>query len=277
MSACRADGSLRLSVTDGLAWREAGRGPAILFLHGIPDSGRAWDGVVTRLAAHHRCLAPDLPGFGASAPDKTLTQLADLRDVVTAMVAKLPLPERFTLAVHDVGGVYGLAWAAQRPERLHRLVILNTSIFPDRRWHWGARLLRVPVLGEIAMRLLSRRGFRLEMRRASNGNLTDAAIEQTFGGFLPAARRTALGLYRLQTPGFFQSLPDDVRALTSRIPTRVIWGQNDPYLPAVFAQRFGARDVRLLAGLGHWPHREAADQVAAEILAFLAAPDLRDA
>ena len=271
----RADGSPRLSVTDGLAWREAGHGPPILFLHGIPDSGRAWEGVVTRLSADHRCLAPDLPGFGASAPGKTLIRLADLHDVVAAMVAKLPLPERFTLAVHDVGGVYGLAWAAAEPARLHRLVILNTSIFSDRRWHWGARLLRVPFVGETAMRLLSRRGFRLEMRRASNGNLTDAAIDATFDGFGPMARRTALALYRLQTPGFFRGLPDEVRALTGRIPTRVIWGQSDPYLPAAFAHRFGARDVRSQPGLGHWPHREAADQIAAEIRAFLAAPDLR--
>ena len=271
----RADGSLRLSVADGLAWREAGRGPAILFLHGIPDGGGAWDCVVTRLAADHRCLAPDLPGFGASAPGKALDGLADLRDVMATMVATLPLPERFTLAVHDVGGVYGLAWAVEQPERLDRLIILNTSIFPDRRWHWGARLLRVPLMGEAAMRFLSRRGFRLEMRRASNGKLTDTAIDATFDGFGPAARRTALTLYRRQTRGFFGGLANDVRTLTSRVPTRVIWGQSDPYLPAAFAHRFGAHDVRLQPGLGHWPHREAPDQVAGEIRSFLTASDLR--
>ena len=270
----RADVSARLSVKDGLAWHDTGNGAPILFLHGIPDSGRVWDGVATRLATHYRCLAPDLPGFGASAPWQALTRLADLRDAMAAIVATLPLPERFTLAVHDVGGVYGLAWAVEQPERLHRLVILNTSVFPDRRWHWGARLLRIPLVGETAMRLLSRRGFRMEMRRASNRNLTDTVMDGTFDGFGPVARNTALTLYRRQTAGFFRDLPDDVRALTAKVPTLVIWGQSDPYLPAAFAHRFGARDVRLQPALGHWPHQEAPDQVADEIRSFLAAPDL---
>jgi len=256
-------------VREGLAWRAAGAGHPVLLLHGIPDSGRAWDGVMAALAPRYRCLAPDLPGFGASAPAARLAGLDDVRGIMDAIVARLAPSERFTLAVHDVGGVFGLAWAAARPERIHRLVILNTSVFPDRRWHWGARVLRTPLIGDVAIRLMSRRAFRAQMRRASNHNLTDAAIDATLNDFGPVARRTALRLYRMQDPDLFRGLPEDVRRLTGEVPALVIWGERDPYLPVRFAERFGASDVRLHRDLGHWPHREAPDQVSAEIDAFL--------
>lgn len=244
---------------------------AILFLHGIPDTGRAWQGVIAKLFRRFRCVAPDLPGFGASPSPERLADLDDGRTLIAAMVARLSLPRRFSLVVHDVGGVLGLAWAAHCPERIERLVILNGSIFPDRRWHWGARLLRVPLVGEAAMALLPKRAFRAEMRRAARGNLPRAAIDETWRAFGPEARRTALRLYRLQAPPFFRGLPEAVRALTAEVPALVIWGAGDPYLPAAFAERFGARDIRLHPDLGHWPHREAPGRVAAEIHAFLTA------
>ena len=243
--------------------------PAILFLHGIPDSGRSWHGVIDHLPSSYRCFAPDIPGFGDSAPPSRLETLDDLRASVDAIVAALALPPRLTLVVHDAGGLFGLAWAAMRPERIDRLIILNTSIFPDRRWHWGARILRTPRLGDIAMRRLPRRAFRAEMRRASNGNLSPALIDRIFDGFGPVARRTALTLYRMQAPALLESLPEAVHRFTERVPTLVLWGGADPYLPRHFAERFGAATVRIFDGLGHWPHQEDPAQLAADIGSFL--------
>jgi len=241
----------------------------LLFLHGIPDSGSAWAPLIARLPPEYTCLAPDLPGFGSRAPPDRLATLADLRSAVARVIAELPLPAPFTLVVHDVGGLFGLTWAVAHPERLERLVILNASIFPDRHWHWGARILRTPGLGELALRAMTRGAFRAEMRRAAHGNLSDAEIDATLDRFGPTARRTALRLYRVQTPTLLRDLPAAVRALTESVPALVVWGCRDSYLPASFADRFGARRVRRCADLGHWPHREAPERVAAAIQAFL--------
>ncbi len=46
---------------------EEGSGPPVLLLHGNPDTSELWRGVTSRLKERYRCLAPDLPGFGASA------------------------------------------------------------------------------------------------------------------------------------------------------------------------------------------------------------------
>lgn len=246
-----------------------GERPTVVLLHGIPDSGRAWDGVAARLADVARPHAPDLPGFGDRTARPRWNELGDLRAATADLVADAPA--RFTLVVHDVGALFGLAWAVDHPGRLAGLVVINASVFPDRRWHWGARLLRTPGLGELAIRLTTARAFRAELRRASRGGRDDADVARTYAAFGPAARRVTLTLYRLQTPSFFEGLPAQVRRLTAAVPTRVLWGERDPYLPPTFAERFGTGDVVRYPELGHWPHVEAPARIAADIRAFLAA------
>ncbi len=246
-----------------------GERATVVLLHGIPDSGRVWDGVAARLAGVAHTLAPDLPGFGANRARRRVETLADLGAATAELVADAP--PRFTLVGHDVGALFGLAWAVAHPARLAGLVVINASIFPDRRWHWGARLVRTPGLGELAMRLTSERAFRAELRRASRGGRDAADIARTYAAFGPAARRATLALYRAQTPAFFADLPARVGELAAVVPTRVLWGDRDPYLPPTFAERFGAGAVVHYPELGHWPHVEAPGRVAAAIRSFLAA------
>jgi pimeloyl-ACP methyl ester carboxylesterase len=271
-----SDGSFRFRTNGRWAWHEAGPeagdGPALLCLHGIPDTGPAWAGVAEALAPDLRVVAPDLPGFGASAPAPAPASLADIRAVMADMVAALGLPPHFGLAVHDVGGLFGLAWATAEPARVAGLAILNTGPFPDRRWHWGARILRTRGLGGPAIRLMPRRAFRAQVRRASNGNRDDADIDRSFDAFGPTARRSALRLYRLQTPGLLSGLPEAVRRLAGSVPSLVVWGGRDPYLPGHFADRFGAGTIRIHDDLGHWPHCEAPLRVAADLRPVLAGP-----
>lgn len=47
---------------------ERGSGPAVVLLHGNPDSAGVWDGVVSHLSTNFRCITPDLPGYGRSIP-----------------------------------------------------------------------------------------------------------------------------------------------------------------------------------------------------------------
>lgn len=246
----------------------------LCLLHGIPDTARAWDGVARALAGAHRCVAPDLPGFGGAAAPVRPRDLGEIGALTDRLLAGLDLPERFVLVVHDVGGLFGLAWAVAHPHRLEALVVLNASVFPDRRWHWGARLLRTPLVGALALRWMPRRGFRRELERASAGHRDAADIDRSFAAFGPTARATARHLYRLQGPRLLAGLPERVRHLTAAVATLVLWGERDPYLPPACAERFGA-PVQRYPELGHWPHVEAPARVARDIEGFLAAQGLR--
>lgn len=241
----------------------------LLLLHGIPDTGRVWGPLARALAPDLPCRAPDLPGFGAATVPFRPRHLDDLAAAIEAMLADRPAA-RVVLVAHDVGGLFALAWAAARPRRVAALVLVNTSVFGDRRWHWGARILKAPGLGAAAVRLMPRVAFARELKRAAAGHLDDATIAATHAAFGLTARRTARALYRLQRPCVLEDLAERVRALTRVFPTLVVWGDRDPYLPPAFAERFAARTVVHHPELGHWPHREAPTRVAGDIRGFLA-------
>jgi pimeloyl-ACP methyl ester carboxylesterase len=219
--------------------------------------------VVGRLAARHRCIAPDLPGFGQSrAPEgfdcALPTQAAFVRDLLAA----LELP-RVHLVVHDVGGTYGLAFAAEHPERLASLTIFNTIFFPDYRWHFWARIWRTRGLGELAMRLANRALFVRELRRGSP-RIPEAYAVHAHREYTPSTRRMVLRWYRAMDPERFAGWDTRLAAATAATPKRVLWGDLDPFLPAATADRFGG-EVTHLADCGHWVMLEEPERVAAAI------------
>lgn len=244
-------------------------------LHGLPGGGRVWDGVAAALGGSHRVVAPDLPGLGANTRPIRPRDLGDIAARTDEMLAELALPKRFVLVMHDVGALFGLAWAVERPQRPAALVVLNAGVFGDRRWHWGARLLRTRGLGALLVRALPRAAFARELRRASAGGIDAATAARLHADFPLPARQTARHLYRLQGPRLFTGFEVRVRALAAAVPSLVLWGERNPYLPGSFAARFGAAQVRCYPDLGHWPHVEAPGRLAADLEDFIEAQGLR--
>ena len=107
-----------------------GDGPPILFLHGEPTWSYLYRTMVTGLSGAGRRVAPDLFGFGRS--DKPTDRAFYTYDrhaaSFTSFVERLDLTE-MTLVVHDWGGPIGLRFAVEHPERVARLVVLNTDVF----------------------------------------------------------------------------------------------------------------------------------------------------
>ena len=251
-----------------------GRGRPLLMLHGNPDSHRLWLPMIGHLKADHDCIAPDLPGFGASAiPPVNDVTLEGFANWVDDLVTALGLSEPVDLVCHDIGGFYGLAWAARHPQRLRRLVITNTLMHADYRWHFWARVWRSG-MGELAMRvfdwpLLGRLGHRLTMRNGGPG-LSIEQIDEAYRHFHAGARAQVLRIYRETDPEKFEPWQGPLRTAIERCPTLVLWGDRDPFIPRHYADRFAAADVRRLAEAGHWAVAEAPEQCAALIRRHLA-------
>jgi pimeloyl-ACP methyl ester carboxylesterase len=252
---------------------ESGAGPAVVFLHGNPDTGEVWSEVTARLKGARRCLTPDMPGFGGSrAPDDFDVSLEGQARFVGGLLDALGLSAPADLVIHDVGATYGMAFAATSPERLRSLTILNASFFPDYRWHFWARVWRTPLLGELAMGISNWPLFRFEITRGSK-RIPIAAVRRSYERFTPETRRMVLRWYRAMDPEALLGWDDKLRAATARIPTQVIWGDRDPYLPPTHADRFGARAVHHLPESGHWAQLEEPERVAALIESFVKAGD----
>lgn len=252
-------------------YRDEGSGPPILFLHGNPDSADLWSGVIDHLKGDYRCLALDLPGFGRSqAPptfNGTLEQEAAWVDsVVTALGITTPL----NLVGHDFGGHFGLAWAIRHPDRVRRIVLSNTSFFSSYKWHGLGRTLRIPIVGEVVMALTNESALVRGLRGAAP-RLTVEHIRQTARLYTPTAKKTALKLYRAADPERFRGWEDKLPALTARVPTCVIWGDQDPFAACTIADRFGAQEVHHFPDVSHWPPVEIPAEFARILSTFFAA------
>ncbi len=249
---------------------DQGSGPAILFLHGNPDTGELWRDVISILQDRHRCLAPDLPGFGRSTVTGDFDcSFESMARWVDELVEKTGVETPVDLVLHDFGGPYGLSWAMRHRGKVRRIAIINALCFAEYRWHFWARVWRTPLLGELSMLLMNRWIFNQELRRGSR-RLSAEHMAETWGRIHPAMKRMVLELYRATDPDKLAAGEDRMLELTAAKPTRVLWGLRDPYIPARYAERFGTRDVRTFDGCGHWLPAEAPAEVAADLMQFFA-------
>lgn len=247
---------------------DQGHGTPTLLLHGNPDSSEIWHGILPALSKRHRCIAPDLPGFGRStAPADFDYSLEGMAAFVDDLVTALGIDEPVNLVVHDIGGPFGLAWAVRHPAKVGRVAITNTVFSSDYRWHLFGRLWRTPVVGELVQALTTRRGFRRELRRASR-KLTRTQIDRTYDLITPSVKRMMLRWYRATDPRNFAGWEDTLRRVLSLKPSLVLWGDHDPYIDRRFAASFGAGDVLHFPEAGHWLPAEEPERVAAELLRF---------
>lgn len=247
-------------------WRQApsprpGAAP-VLYLHGVPTSGDDWLPFLERTGG----LAPDLPGFGRSGKradgDYTMGGYAAFVDELLAHVGV----DRVRMVVHDWGAA-GLLWAATRPERVERLVIVNAvPLLPGYRWHLIARLWRRRGVGELLMGATSRFGLR-QLSRAANaapGPLPDAFVDRVLAQLDHGTQRAILRLYRTSPE---ERLAEAGAVLADlRCPTLVCWGDRDPYIPPRFADAYaaalgGEAEVLHLPDAGHWPWLDRPDLV----------------
>jgi pimeloyl-ACP methyl ester carboxylesterase len=238
-----------------LFWREErGDGTPVLYVHGVPTSSDDWVPFLERTGG----VAPDLPGFGRSGkPADFDYSIGGYDRFLEAFLERLGI-DRFSLLVHDWGGV-GLALAQRFPERVERLVIVNSAPFvPGYRWHWIARIWRRRVLGELFMGTSSRWGFKQLSRQATTrpGPMPDEFVNRIWEHFDHGTQRAILRLYR--------SAPEDVLARAGErlgdvhAPALIVWGAADPYIAVTFAEKLadalgGPTRLEIVEDAGHWP------------------------
>jgi pimeloyl-ACP methyl ester carboxylesterase len=252
-----------------IAWIEAPpQTPApVLYLHGVPTA--SWEGIpfLERTGG----VAPDLPGFGRSAKPASFDYSIEGYDRFLEQLADALGLERLSLVLHDWGAV-GLAFAQRFPERVERLVLMNCVPFlPGYRWHRIARTWRRPVLGELAMGLTTRFGFKQGSREASAtpGPMPDEFLDSVWQDFDHGTQRAILKLYRSAPEQRLAEAGRDLGRL--RCPALVLWSDRDPYIGTRFGSAYaealgGEVTLEVLENAGHWSwldRPEVPDRVAA--------------
>jgi pimeloyl-ACP methyl ester carboxylesterase len=263
-------------AVDGMSvhYRDRGEGPAVLLLHGSNSSLHTWEDWAEQLTRSHRVVTVDLPGHGLTGPDPDGRYAT--RDTVAfldAFAEAIDL-DRFALVGSSMGGRIAWAYTVLHPERVAGLVLVSAAGFPaDGPPRLVYRLARLPAVGAVMTRLTPRWLIAAQLRSAvaDPDVLSDTDIDRYADLLRREGNRDAVRTRLLTDPD-----DEDLRGRLGEIavPTLVLWGERDTWVPVDHADRFAAAipdaQVILHPELGHLPMEEDPDGTIGDVSRFLA-------
>ena len=271
--------SPRYAEQDGLRvhYVDEGAGDPVLLLHGEPTWGYLHRKLIPPLAAVARVVAPDYLGFGRS--DKPVARdwysYAAHSTTVARLVEQLDLRD-LTVVVQDWGGPIGMRLAAEHPERVARLVILNTGIgagrAPSEEWLRfrafvrrvgtelvAGQLVRISCVTELPDEVVAAYDAPFPVPESKTGMLMFPELVPAEPGHPEAAAHTTVR----EAMGHWTK------------PALVLFSDSDPIFSPSHAERLaahipGALPAETVAGAGHFLQEDRGEVVAGRIVRFVA-------
>lgn len=241
-----------------------------MFAHGSPGCAEEFAPLVEKTGEFARAVAIDSPGFGQAdklGPKKFRYSVPNLGVQLARQLEELGI-RRAHFVGHDFGGAFSLLAATYNPQNVGSMTMIDSGLMRGYRWHIWARLWRRRVLGELLMAIVNKRGFAIAMR-----DLPSWFVDQMWGNYDRATRRAIIALYRNTDMDHQAEQLPQLRLLAQSWPALVIFGDDDPYLPASLAHRnkeaLVNAELHVIPGAGHWPHVDHPDEVEAILLPFL--------
>jgi haloalkane dehalogenase len=276
--------SLYFKAPDGqMAYVDEGKGEPIVMLHGNPTWSYLYRKFIPPIAARHRAIAVDHIGFGRSDKPLKMLRLEDHIQNFSELALDLDL-NNATLVMQDWGGPIGLGFATRHPERIKRLVIMNSWAFriaAGTQLHPLLEQFRVPGIGEALVQ-----GFNLFIE-----GFLPAGIHRPKkrDPIMMAAYRAPFPDYNSRAPvlAFPRDIPvgddhpssavmgeieDTLHKL--RVPVLIVWGAHDIAIPSQLIQArwlryFPDAKVHLLNTASHFLQEDEPEQTVGLILDFI--------
>jgi pimeloyl-ACP methyl ester carboxylesterase len=275
-----ADSSVRLHGHD-LTYVDAGQGPPVVFIHGLLGSHHDWATLLDDLSAHHRVLALDLFGHGASAKPMGDYSLGAHAATVRDLLDHLGIGA-VTLVGHSLGGGIAMQFAYLFPERVAGLVLvssgglgrelsllLRASTLPGAEW----------VLPVLASGWVRARGESLGRGLSRVGIRPGSDAQRAWHGFVslgdPESRRAFLATSRAVIDPGGQTVTARHRlSELATVPTLLVWGARDHLIPSWHAvqaqQAIPNSRIEVFERAGHFPHLDDPERFAGLLSEFIA-------
>jgi haloalkane dehalogenase len=268
----------RYREVDGLrlAHLDEGEGRPVVFFHGEPTWSYLWRKVIGPVRdAGYRCIAPDYAGFGRSDKPTDLGWYTYDRHVelMAMLLEELDLREA-TVVVHDWGGPIGLRLAVEHPERISRIVIMETGPFTGHQKMsdaWFAFRDFVRDNEDVPIGMLVRGACKTdpgdEVIAAYDAPYADAASKAGARAFPLILPTTPEAVGAAEGKRVADGLREDGR------PSLVLWADSDPILPFSVGERVSSElnltPPRAIEDASHFLQEDAGPRIGAIIADWL--------
>jgi haloalkane dehalogenase len=268
----REVGGLRLAHLD------EGEGAPVVFMHGEPTWSFLWRKVIPPVRdADFRCVAADMVGFGRSDKPTDVGWYSYDRHYEWAETLLEDLDLRgATVVVHDWGGPIGLRLAVEHPERIERIVILDTGLFTGKQRMtetWMAFKDFTARTEDLPVGFLVRGGCKNDP-----GDAVVAAYEAPYPNAASKAGARAFPAlipFDPDAPGAAEGRNTLHALREDRRPTLMLWGDSDPVLPLSVAESFagaiGKPAPRTIEDAGHFLQEDKGPEIGAIVAEWLTA------
>lgn len=264
-----------LRIDDHLVYTElAGQGEFALLVHGFGASTYSRREVIPKLVEYHRVVALDLYGFGwTERPEDWGRYTRDGQVELILAVREALEIDRAHIVGHSYGGSIGMALAADHPERVRSLVLVDAAAidYPMKRRKWFAS---VALFNWVYVRGLLLRTSRVEQVVHQVYHDDALVTDELISGSLDRLRveRAALGYRGLIRPLPTSRRRDDIQYGDLDIPTTVLWGAQDQFIPTEVGREHADffPNARFVAidGAGHAPMEEEPAEFLAVVSSF---------
>jgi len=218
-----------------LHYIDEGAGDVILFVHGTPSWSFEFRNVIKVLSKKYRCIAMDHIGFGLSdKPAKYDYSIQQHTATLIKLINHLQLTN-FTMLVHDFGGIIGLAAAISMPERIKKLVILNTwcrSIKDEPEFKKMKGILGSPLMPILYKYFNFSAKYILPAAFAERSRLTPEVHQHFLKPFSKASERNgtiAFAKSLLKDQDYYESIGKKLSILSGK-PVLIMWGMKDRFI-----------------------------------------------
>jgi pimeloyl-ACP methyl ester carboxylesterase len=263
----------RFIQVDGMDihYRSSGKGDPILLLHDAQSSLHTWAGWTAKLSEKQQVISVDLPGFGLSAPHPQGSYSAFMyAGFLDSFLQKLNL-KKVSLAGCGLGAQIAWQFAAESPQRIDKLILLDAPGFEEKKNDPVNWLASTPVINRALWKVTPRAFIQLSLEDvwADDALVTDSLVQRHFDlSLLPGHRKafTDRASVRDNRPPI-----DLIERITA--PTLILWGAEDTRISPEHAYDFHKRIrgaiLKIYRNTGHWPQEENPGQTAEDVQAFL--------
>lgn len=256
-----------------IAYNQLGEGRPVLLIHGIPTSSLLWRKVMPELATTHQVFAPDLLNYGKSdKPADANVSIEAQSRLIVKLMDQLGLKSADIVA-HDIGGGVAQLIAVNHPERVQKLVLIDTVCFDS--WPIPEFLPLQKAGAEEAMSLAAFvkmiRGFMPQGVR-NKAVMTDEVIDLYLAPWSTEEGKKALFRnFRRLNPEYTQAIAGELKHLPHQ--TLILWAENDVFQKPAYARTLQATipnaQLMWIKDAGHWLMEEKPEEISGHLITFL--------